>query len=90
LKRKCDTAILIALAEFEFNVAAIKAVIVVPMLAPKIKGAAFFNETMRCATKGTANEVVMVEDRMAAVVVTPQKNAFQFLLKNTFVNFSGD
>lgn len=81
---------LMALVELEFTMAAIKAVMVVPMFAPKIKGAAFFMETIRFATRGTTTEVVIVEDRMAAVVVTPQKNALSLFLKNRSLNFSGD
>ena len=81
---------LMALAEFEFTVAAMKAVMVVPMLAPKMKGAAFLIDTIFFATNGTTTDVVMVEDRMAAVVVTPQKNAFNRFLKNKLLNRSGD
>src|SRR5688572_7713905 len=77
-----------ALDESEFKVAAMKAVMVVPMLAPIIKGAAFFNVTTRWATSGTTNDVVMVEERIAAVVVIPQKNAFQLFLKNRPLNCS--
>ena len=83
-------AILMALDELEFKVAAIKAVIVVPMFAPKMKGAAFLRETTRLATNGTTADVVMVEDRIAAVVVTPKKNAFNRFLKNRSLNRSGE
>lgn len=41
---------------FVFNKAAIKAVMVVPMLAPKINGAALRKETIRCATIGTSTD----------------------------------
>lgn len=61
--------------------AAIKAVIVVPMLAPKMNGAAFRSETIRCATIGTTTDMVMVLERIAAVVTVPQKKDFQAFLK---------
>ena len=73
---------LIALEEFEFSMAAIKAVIVVPILAPKINGTAFLRLTIFWATMGTTREVVMVDERIAAVVKRPQKNDFQVVLKN--------
>lgn len=75
---------------FVFNRAAMKAVMVVPMLAPKIKGAALRKETIRCATIGTTTEVVIVLDRMAAVVTVPQKNDFQSFLKKKRLNRSGE
>lgn len=81
---------LMALEELEFKIAAINAVIVVPMLAPRINGAAFFNETKRCATMGTTTDVVIVEERMAAVVVTPQKKEVNVFLKNSRLNRSGE
>ena len=71
------------MAAFELNIAAINAVIVVPMFAPKIKGRADRNLTTFFATKGTTSEVVMVLDRIAAVVSNPQPNDFnEFLKKN--------
>ena len=79
-----------ALEVLAFNVAAIKAVMVVPILAPKMNGAALRNETIFCATIGTTTEVVMVLERMAAVVVIPQKNDFQEFLKKKRLNRSGE
>ena len=76
LNRKCAMAMLIAPDVFEFNVTAMKAVIVVPMLAPIIKGAACFRLTIFFATIGTTTDVVMVLDRIAAVVTSPQPNDF--------------
>ena len=71
------------IAAFELNIAAIKAVIVVPMLAPSIKGKADFNRITFLATKGTTNDVVTVLERIAAVVNNPQVKDFnEFLKKN--------
>ena len=69
-------AILRPLEVFEFRNAAINAVIVVPIFAPKMKGAACFSLTIFCATIGTTTEVVMVLERMAAVVSKPQIKDF--------------
>ena len=79
LNKKWAMAILIA--AFELNVAAIKAVTVVPMLAPKINGTADFNFTTFFATNGTTIEVVTVLDRMAAVVNKPHANDLNVFLK---------
>jgi len=70
--------------------AAIKAVMVVPMLAPNMNGAALRNETIRCATMGTTTEVVIVLERMAAVVIVPQKKDFQAFLKKKRLKRSGE
>ena len=67
---------LIPLDVFEFNVAAIKAVMVVPILAPIIKGEACFNVAIFFATMGTTTEVVIVLERIAAVVSNPHPNDF--------------
>ena len=60
-----------ALDVFELSEAAMNAVMVVPMFAPKIKGAACRRLTTFCATNGTTSDVVTVLDRMAAVVTSP-------------------
>ena len=70
--------------------AAMKAVMVVPMLAPNINGAALRSETIRCATIGTTTEVVIVLERMAAVVIVPQKNDFHAFLKKKRLKRSGE
>src|SRR5690606_12212960 len=57
---------------------AIIAVIVVPTFAPIINGPAFLSETIFFATTGTMSDVVIVLERIAAVVVSPQKNDFQY------------
>ncbi len=67
---------LMALAVLGCMAAAMNAVIVVPILAPIIKGAACFRLTIFLATIGTTSEVVMVLERMAAVVKSPQVNDF--------------
>lgn len=79
-----------ALEELAFNVAAIIAVTVVPMLAPSINGTAFRRVIIFCATMGTTTEVVMVLERMAAVVTNPQKNDLIVFLKKNLLNFSGE
>ena len=71
----------ILIAALELNMAAIKAVIVVPTLAPMTKGAAARSLTTYFATNGTTSEVVMVLERMAAVVSNPHPNDFNGLLK---------
>ena len=72
---------LIALDVFEFNVAAINAVIVVPILAPMINGAASFNVAIFLATMGTTTDVVMVLERIAAVVSSPHANDLSWILE---------
>ena len=73
-----------------FKIAAINAVTVVPTLAPIINGAACFSVATFFATIGTTTEVVIVLDRMAAVVSTPHKNDFNGLLKKKRLKTSGD
>ena len=73
---------------FELNMAAMRAVSVVPMFAPKINGAACFKPITFFATKGTTNEVVTVLDRMSAVVSNPQPNDLKELLKKNRLNLS--
>jgi len=90
LNRKWTMAILSPLAVFEFKNAAINAVTVVPILAPRIKGAACLSFTIFCATIGTTTEVVMVLDRMAAVVNKPQVKDLSGLLKKKRLKTSGD
>ena len=71
------------MAAFELNVLAMKAVVVVPILAPKINAPACLSLIIFLATKGTTNEVVMVLERMAAVVSNPHPNdLYGFLKKN--------
>ena len=65
---------LIELNVLVYKVAAIKAVIVVPTLAPIINGAACRSVVIFFATMGTTIEVVTVLDRIAAVVTRPQVN----------------
>ncbi len=75
---------------FEFKNAAINAVTVVPILAPKIKGAACLSFTIFCATIGTTTEVVIVLERMAAVVSKPHVKDFNGFLKKNRLKTSGD
>lgn len=71
------------IAALELNVLAMKAVIVVPIFAPKINAAACLSFMVFFATRGTTNEVVTVLDRMAAVVRIPQpKDLYGFLNTN--------
>ena len=72
---------LMALDVLEFKVAAINAVIVVPILAPIINGAASFSVAIFLATMGTTTDVVMVLERIAAVVSSPHAKDFSGLLK---------
>jgi hypothetical protein len=83
-------AMLIAPDVLALKKAAMNAVMVVPRLAPRIKGAALRSETIRCATIGTTTEVVMVLERMAAVVTVPQKNDFHAFLKKKRLKRSGE
>ncbi len=69
------------IAALELNMAAMKAVMVVPTLAPIIKGAAARSLTTFFATRGTTRDVVIVLERMAAVVSNPHPNDFSGLLK---------
>src|SRR5688572_5339860 len=83
-------AMLMAVDAFTLSRAAMNAVMVVPMFAPRIKGAAFFNDTIFCATMGTTTEMVIVLERIAAVVTAPQKNDFHAFLKKNRLNRSGE
>lgn len=90
LNRKCAMAMVMALDELEFRMAAMKAVTVVPMFAPRINGTALRSVIIFCATIGTTTDVVMVLERMAAVVANPQKNDLNVFLKKKRLNFSGE
>lgn len=81
---------LMAPTVFTLKNAAINAVMVVPRFAPSINGAALRNETIRWATMGTTTDVVIVLERMAAVVIVPQKNDFQAFLKKNRLKRSGE
>src|SRR5688572_3745391 len=81
---------LMALDVLEFNVAAINAVIVVPILAPRINGAASFNVAIFLATMGTTTDVVMVLERIAAVVSRPHAKDLSGFVKKKRLNLSGD
>src|SRR5688500_4846603 len=70
--------------------AAINAVIVVPMLAPIMNGAACFRLTIFLATIGTTTDVVIVLERIAAVVSNPHAKDFNWLLKKKRLKPSGD
>lgn len=89
LKIKWASAIAIASAVFAYHVTAINAVMVVPIFAPIINGAACFNEANFFATMGTTTEVVIVLERMAAVVSMPHPNDFHCPLKKKRLNASG-
>ena len=71
----------ILMAALELKRAAMNAVMVVPIFAPRIKGKAEFILTIFFATNGTTSEVVIVLDRMAAVVNNPHPKDFSGLLK---------
>ena len=74
---------------FVWRMAAMNAVIVVPTLAPIIKGAACFRFTILLATIGTTTEVVIELERIAAVVINPHENDLIGLLKKNRLNASG-
>ena len=84
LKRKWVIAILIA--ALELNVLARNAVIVVPILAPKINAPACLSLITFLATKGTTKEVVTVLDLIAAVVNKPHPKDLKGFLKKNFLN----
>src|SRR5690606_10684874 len=90
LNRKCAMAMLTDSVACECDSAAIKAVMVVPIFAPRINGTTFRNETIFFAAIGTTRDVVTVLDRIAAVVISPQKNDFDGLVKTNLPNRSGD
>src|SRR5258707_381236 len=75
------------MAAFELNVLARKAVMVVPMFAPKINAPACLSLITFLATNGTTSEVVTVLDLMAAVVSSPQPKDLNGFLKKNFLNF---
>src|SRR5688572_30259963 len=66
------------------------AVTVVPIFAPMIKGVASRSLAIFFATIGTTTDVVMVLDRMAAVVTRPHPKDFHGLKKKNRANASGD
>ena len=71
------------MAAFELKVLAINAVMVVPILAPKINALACLSFIIFLAASGTTSEVVTVLDRIAAVITKPQPNDLNgFLKKN--------
>jgi len=82
-------AMVIPPAVLEFSVAAIKAVMVVPMFAPIIKGAACLSVVIRLATMGTTTDVVMVLDRIAAVVSRPPQEGLELVLKEEPAEYFG-
>ena len=61
--------------------------IVVPILAPMMKGNTFSNETFLFTTAGTTNEVVTVLDWTAAVKKIPYKKATKGDLKMCLLTF---
>src|SRR5882672_10023207 len=77
-------------AVLAFNVAAIKAVMVVPTLAPMMKGAACLRFAIFLATMGTTTDVVIVLERIAAIVSNPHKKDLNWFLKKKRPNCSGD
>lgn len=60
------------MAASDLKSAAISAVMVVPILAPMMKGNAFLSDTRLVATNGMINDVVMELDCTAAVMPLPQ------------------
>src|SRR5215510_7769588 len=81
---------LTALELLVFNVAEINAEMVVPTLAPIIKGAACLRVATFFATIGTTTDVVTVLERIAAVVTTPHPKDFNGFSKKKRLNASGD
>ncbi len=71
----------ILMAALELNEAAINAVTVVPMFAPRMNGTADLSLINFFATNGTTSEVVTVLERMSAVVNKPQPKDFKGILK---------
>ena len=90
LNRKCTIAILRLSELFAYSSAAKNAVTVVPMFAPMMNGAACFSFTIFFATIGTTTEVVIVLDRIAAVVMRPHVKDFNGLLKKNLLKASGN
>ena len=87
LKSKWTAAMIIASRVVAFSVTAINPVMVVPTFAPTMNGTACFNETSFLATIGTTSDVVIVLERIAAVVTAPQLKDFQGRLKKNLLNF---
>ena len=83
---RCATAILIVAGDL--NKAANRAVNVVPIFAPTIKGYTSLNLIFPVATKGTTIEVVTELDCMVAVSAAPHPKDFSGLLKIIFSNFN--
>lgn len=81
---------LIALLLSVYRMAAIKAVMVVPIFAPRIKGAACLKRTIFFATKGTTREVVTVLERITAVRLKPQKKDINWFWKKKYRKRSGN
>ncbi len=79
LKSKWAIAMLVAVCDL--NMTTINAVIVVPMLAPRMNGIALFNEIFELATNGMTNEVVIELDCIPAVSKVPQKKDLELFLK---------
>jgi len=88
LNNRCAVAMLIA-ASF-LKIAAIKAVIVVPIFAPKINGNASLALMRPIATTGTNKEVVTELDCIDAVSNTPHKNDLNLFLKINSSNLYPD
>ena len=89
LNRKCAIAILTA-SGLVFREAAIKAVTVVPMLAPMMKGTACLRLVIFFATIGTTTDVVMVLERIAAEVRRTQRKDFILFMKTNRLKANGD
>ena len=68
-------------AASDLKMAAISAVIVVPIFAPMIKGNTESSDTFLVATRGTDSEVVIELDCRAPVKSNPHENDLYGLLK---------
>lgn len=77
-------------AAFDSNKTAIKAVIVVPILAPMINGVTLLKRIVFVATKGTTIEVVIELLCAAAVIPNPHANDLYGLSKMKLLIFSCD
>ncbi len=71
----------IASAASDLPIAAINAVMVVPTLAPKIKGKSFFGVILLVDARITEREVVTEEEWIAAVIPAPDNKERKELLK---------
>jgi hypothetical protein len=78
--KKIDNAL-----TFPIIIEAKKTSIVVPKLAPIIKGIAFFKFMSLATAKGTKRLIVMLEEKTIAVRKTPKKYAFVFESKYLFI-----